>query len=135
MNYLKRSATLLFGAVISVSSINGVVLAQSAEKYHNVGLDSSGDPYLLDTTTMGKRERGYGNVLKVYQIKDSLMTELLIKASCGDNRLWIVGMRTYNENGIKLAEDKRSQEVQLQAGSPATESIRYYCRSIGARGW
>lgn len=135
MNYVKRLASVLAAVTISALSFTSAVSAQGMEKYLNLGEDSSGDPFLLDTTTMGKIERGFGSVLLIYQIKNGLMNEMLVKASCGDNRLWIVGFRTYGQSGSKLAEDRQQQEVQIQGASPASKSMRYYCHSIGARGW
>ena len=135
MNYVKRLAGVLTAVTISALSFSSTVFAQGTEKYLNVGEDSSGDPFLLDTTTMGKIERGFGSVLLVYQIKDGLMNEFLVKASCGENRLWVLGFRTYGQSGAKLAENKEDMEVQIGDNSPASKSMRYYCHSIGARGW
>lgn len=135
MNYLKRLQGVLCVAIISALSFSSIAKVQSAEQYVNVGSDSNGDPFLLDTATMGRTDEEFGKTLKLYQIKNNLMKEILIDASCGDNRLWIVGVRTYSENGVMLSEDKVRQEVNIQSNSVASKSISYYCRSIGARGW
>jgi hypothetical protein len=135
MNYLKGFAGVLLTGAISVLTLASTVSAQSAEKYVNVGSDSDDVPYLLDTATMGKRERGFGSVLKVYQMKNNLMSEILLQASCGDERLSVVGLRTYSENGIKLTEDKVRQPLQVRTNSPGSQAMIYYCRSAHARGW
>ncbi|MBD2679494.1 MULTISPECIES: hypothetical protein [Nostoc] len=134
MNYAKRLISVLLTGAISVLSFTSVASAERAEKFVNVGFDSDGDPFLLDTTTMGKRERGFGSVLKVYQLKNGLMSEFLVHAACGDERLSIVGFRTYSQ-GVKLTEDKVRQEVAVRTDSPVSQAMTYYCHSVGARGW
>ncbi|MEH2274404.1 MAG: hypothetical protein V7K40_06235 [Nostoc sp.] len=134
MNYLKHIAVLLTAVAVSTSSFNSVVFAQSAEKFVNVGYDSDGDPFLLDATSMRKREPGFGSVLKVYQMKNGLMSEILVRASCGDETLSIVGFRTYSQ-GVKLTEEKIRQQVAVRTDSPASLAMSYHCHAIGARGW
>lgn len=135
MNYLKHIAVLLTAVAVSTLTINNVVSAQSAEKFVNVGSDSDGDAFLLDRTSMRKREPGFGSVLKIYQMKNNLMTEILVRASCGDESLSIVGLRTYNQDGVKLTEDKVRQQIQPRTDSPASLAMSYHCHAIGARGW
>lgn len=134
MNYFKRLTVILSAVAISALSFSSVASAQRAEKFVNVGFDSDGDAYLLDTTTMGKRERGFGNVLKVYQLKQGLMSEILVQASCGDESLSVVGLRTYSQ-GVKLTEEKVNQPLQVRTDSPASQAMTYFCRAIHARGW
>jgi len=135
MNYLKCFISVLSAVSASVLSFSNVAQAQRAEKFVNVGFDSDGDPFLFDTTSLRKREPGFGSVLKIYQMKNNLMTEILVKASCGDERLSIVGIRTYSQ-GIKLTEDKVSQQVQpRRTDNPASLAMTYYCHATGARGW
>ncbi|MEH2254342.1 MAG: hypothetical protein V7K33_33650 [Nostoc sp.] len=62
------------------------------------------------------------------------MSETLLRFSCGDESLWIVGNRSYSQ-GVKLTEDKLHQQVQVRTDSPASQSMSYFCHSIGARGW
>ncbi|MEH2067087.1 MAG: hypothetical protein V7K47_02755 [Nostoc sp.] len=107
----------------------------ASEKFVNVGVDDDGNPFLLDTTTMGDSEKGFGSVIKVYQQSDNLMTEVLLQTSCGDDKLWIVGARVYSSNGVKLSENKQREEISARGSSPGANAIRYYCQSIGARGW
>lgn len=135
MNYVKRLISVLLTGTISVLSFSNVAEAQRAEKYVNVGFDSDGDPFLLDTASMRKREPGFGSVLKIYQMKNDQMTEILVRASCGDESLSIVGFRTYSQNGVKLTEDKVRQQVQPRTDSPASLAMTYHCRAIHARGW
>lgn len=134
MNYLKRLTVVLLTGAISALSFNSVAEAQRAEKFVNVGFDSDGDAFLLDRTSMRKREPGFGSVLKIYQMKNNLMTEILVKASCGDESLSVVGIRTYSQ-GVKLTEDKVRQQVQPRTDSPASLAMSYHCHAIGARGW
>ena len=134
MNYLKRFISVLSAVTISALSFNNVAEAQRAGKFVNVGSDSNGDAYLLDTTTMGNRERGFGSVLKVYQLKQGLMSEILVQASCGDESLSVVGLRTYSQ-GVKLTEEKVRQPLQVRTDSPASQAMTYFCRAIHARGW
>lgn len=112
-----------------------VGIAQNTEKYLDLGSDNSGDPFLLDTTTMGKVEPGFGSVLFVYQIKNGSMNEILIKSSCLENRLWVLGVRSFDQNGIEVAENKEPMEVKIGSASPARRSMQYYCHVIGATGW
>ncbi|MFN6559989.1 MAG: hypothetical protein RMY28_009295 [Nostoc sp. ChiSLP01] len=130
---VKRLIGVLSVTVISTLSFSSVASAER-EKFVNVGYDSDGEPFLLDTTTMGKRERGFGSVLRVYQLKGGLMSEFLVHAACGDEKLSIVGFRTYSQ-GVKLTEDKVRQEVPVRTDSPASQAMTYYCHLIGARGW
>jgi hypothetical protein len=134
MNYLKCLAGVLSVVVLTSVLSSTTASAQRAEKFVNVGTDSDGDPFMLDTTTMGKRERGFGSVLKVYQLKNNFMTEILANAACGDESLLIVGVRTYSQ-GIKLTEEKVRQQVQVRTDTPISQAMTYYCRSINARGW
>ncbi|MBC6429608.1 hypothetical protein FM036_01490 [Nostoc sp. HG1] len=134
MNHVKRFAVLLAATAISTLSISNGVFAQSAGKFVNVGFDSDGDPFLLDTASMRKREPGFGSVLKIYQMKNNLMSEILVRASCGDESLSIVGFRTYSQ-GVKLTEEKVRQQVAVRTDSPASQAMSYHCHSIGARGW
>lgn len=136
MNYLKRLIGVLSVAAISVLSTNGLVSAENAEKYFNVGLDSNGDPFLLDTTTMGEKDKKFGSVIKIYQLKNELMYEYALQASCGDERLWIVGHRVFNaDTGRKISEERESQEVPARSDAPASTAMKYYCQAINARGW
>ncbi|WP_335228447.1 hypothetical protein [Nostoc sp.] len=135
MNYVKRLIGVLSLAAVLTSSLGSVVSAQSKEKFVNVGYDSDGDAYLFDRTSLRKMEPGFGSVLKIYQMKNNLMTEILAKASCGDERLSIVGFRTYSQDGVKLTEDKVRQQVTVRTDSPASQAMTYYCHSIGARSW
>ncbi|MEH1789696.1 MAG: hypothetical protein V7L23_30100 [Nostoc sp.] len=135
MNYVKQLIGVLSVAVILTLSFSNVASAERAEKFVNVGYDSDGDAFLLDTTTMGKREQGFGSVLKVYQNKNKLISEFLVNAACGDETLSIVGARTYSQNGIKLTENKVHQSLQVRTNSPGSQAMSYYCHSIGARGW
>jgi hypothetical protein len=125
---------LLFYSIVALSLINPV-LAQNTEKYISVGEDSAGFPFLLDITTMGQADHGFGNVLHIYQVKGGLTKEMLIQSSCTKNRLRVVGIRYYNENSIPVSLDKRQQELPIQQDSPASKAISYYCHSIGASGW
>ncbi|MEH2179084.1 hypothetical protein [Nostoc sp.] len=120
---------------ISALSFSNVAFAQRAEKFVNVGYDSDGDAYLLDRTSMQKREPGFGSVLKIYQMKNNLMSEFLVRTSCGDESLSVVGFRTYSQDGVKLTEDKVRQQVQPRTDSPVSQAMTYYCHAIGARGW
>ncbi|MEH2070043.1 MAG: hypothetical protein V7K47_18090 [Nostoc sp.] len=135
MNYIKLSVSVLSAVTISALSFSSVVVAQSAEKFVNVGYDSDGDAYLFDRTSLRKREPGFGSVLKIYQMKNNLMTEFLVRASCGDETLSIVGFRTYSQDGVKLTEDKVRQQLQVRTDSPASQAMAYHCHAIGARGW
>jgi hypothetical protein len=136
MNHLKRLIGVFLTGAISVLSTNGFVCAESAAKYFNVGLDSNGDPFLLDTTTMGEKDKKFGNVLKIYQLKNDLMYEHALQASCGDERLWIVGHRVFNGNsGKKISEEKDTQEIPAHGDSPGSTAMKYYCQAIKARGW
>jgi hypothetical protein len=130
MNYFKGFTGVLSAVTISALSFSSVAVAQRAEKFVNVGYDSDDVPYLLDTTTMGKRERGFGSVLKVYHMKNNLMTEFLVKASCGDETLSIVGFRTYTQEGVKLTEDKVREQVQPRTDSPASLAMSYHLSLI-----
>ncbi|KYC42038.1 hypothetical protein WA1_18725 [Scytonema hofmannii PCC 7110] len=131
---LKSSFAALSAVVIAVVGFGSTASAQS-QRYVNVGYDRDGEPFLLDTQAMNRPVLGFGRVLKVNQIKDGLMIQLLIQPSCADEKLWLVGSRGYNENGVKVAENKKREEVALKVGTPFTEAMRYYCRSVGARGW
>jgi hypothetical protein len=136
MNYLKRLTIMLSAVTISALSFNSVASAQRAEKFVNVGFDSDGDAYLFDTNSMREREPGFfGSVLKIYQMKNNLMSETLVRASCGDESLSIVGFRTYSQSGVKLTEDKVRQQIQPRTNSPASLAMSYHCHAIGARGW
>lgn len=135
MKHLKRLTVVLSAITISVLSLNSVASGQRAEKFVNVGFDSDGDPFLLDRTSMRKSEPGFGHVLKIYQMKNDLMTEILVRSSCGDESLSIVGLRTYSQ-GVKLTEDKVHQQVQPRTtDNPASLAMSYYCHAIDARGW
>lgn len=125
-------SAIITSAILATVCIQNSSLAD--ERYVNVGADDSDNPFLLDTKTMGKKEPGFGNVIEVYQIKSNLMSVILLNPACGDNRLWIVGSRTYS-NGIKLTENKRRDEISSQGDSAGSTAMRYYCHSIGARGW
>jgi len=131
MHYFKGFIPL----IISVLIFSDAAIAQNTEKYLNVGQDTVGDPFLLDTTTMGKIERGFGSVLLVYQVKNGMMDEILVRASCTETRLWILGFRAYDQNGIKVDEYKEQREVPIKGDNPASKSMQYYCHAIGARGW
>ncbi|WP_445634615.1 hypothetical protein NSTC745_06437 [Nostoc sp. DSM 114161] len=136
MNYLKRLIGVLSVAAISLSSTNGFALAQDTQKYVDVGSDSNGDPFLLDTTTMGETDKKFGSVIKIYQLKNELMYEYALHAACGDEKLWIVGHRVYNGNtGKKISEGKDSQEIPARGDAPGSTAMKYYCQTIGARGW
>ncbi|MHC5827262.1 MAG: hypothetical protein ACYT04_68160, partial [Nostoc sp.] len=112
-------------------------------KYFNVGSDSNGDRFLLDTTTMGeldtitigKKKHKLGEVLKIYQFKDDLTFEYMLNASCGDERLFIVGSRIYNSNSRKISEQKEDQEIPVTGDSLGNIVMKYYCQAIKARGW
>ncbi|MBD2667377.1 hypothetical protein [Richelia sinica] len=121
-------------SIAIVLSLSTTVLAQS-ERYVQVGTDSDGDAYLLDTKNMGKADPPFGQVIKLYQTKNDLMLEHLLNAGCGDERLWIAGMRVYGRNGVKLSEKKSGQEIPARGDSPGATAMKYYCHSIGARGW
>ena len=137
MNYLQRLIGVLSVATILVLSTNGLVLAQNAEKYLNVGSDSNGDPFLLDTTTMGEKEKKFGEVLKIYQIKHNLyMYEYMLRPSCSDARIWAVGHRVYNINtGEKITEEKEDREISDHGDNAGSTALKYYCQAIKARGW
>lgn len=109
--------------------------AQGAERYLKVGTDSVGDAFMLDTWTMGKKDETFGEVLKIYQLKGELMFEYMLHAGCGDERLWIVGSRVYGRNGVKVSEQKDNSEIPAHGDSSGSRAMKYYCRSIGARGW
>ncbi len=127
-----RSLSVLLGAaiVLSFSSV-----AQGGEKYLQVGTDSDGDAFMLDTQTMGRKERRFGEVLKVYLLKKDLMFEYMLRASCGDERLWMVGSRVYNGNAVKVSEERHNKELPARADTPSANAMKHYCQSIGARGW
>lgn len=137
MNYLKQLIGVLSLAAISVSSANGLVLAEDAQKYVDVGTDSNGDRFLLDTTTMGKKDKKFGSVIKIYQIKNNLfMYEYLLRPSCSDARIWAVGHRVYNINsGKKITEEKEDREIPGRGDNPGSTALKYYCQAIKARGW
>jgi hypothetical protein len=134
MKYLKRFISVLSVVAISTLILSSATLAQNTGKFVKVGTDSDGDPFLLDTTTMGKREAGFGSVLRVYQIKNDIMSETLLNAECGDENLSVVGLRTYNQ-GVKLTEEKVRQPLQVRTDSPGSQAMTYFCHAIGARGW
>ncbi|QLE42285.1 hypothetical protein FD723_18875 [Nostoc sp. C052] len=136
MNYLKRLVGVLLTGTISVVSTNGLVLAEGAEQFFTVGTDSDGVPFKLDTQTMGKKDRKFGEVLKIYQLKNDLMFEYMLHASCGDERLWTVGYRIYNSAGKKISEEKEGdKEIPAHGDSPGSTAMKYYCQAINARGW
>ncbi|MBN3951910.1 MAG: hypothetical protein HWQ38_37790 [Nostoc sp. NMS7] len=144
MNHLKRLIGVLSITAISVLITNGLVCAQDAEKYFNVGSDSNGDRFLLDTTTMGeldtitmgKKKHKLGEVLKIYQFKDDLKFEYMLHASCGDERLWMVGSRVFDRNtGRKISEGKEDKEIPVTGDSLGNIVMKYYCQAIKARGW
>nr|WP_322640025.1 hypothetical protein [Nostoc sp. DedVER01b] len=110
---------------------------RGAEKYFNVGLDTFGDPFLLDTTTMGEKDKKFGSVIKIYQIKNNLfMYEYILRPSCSDARIWAVGHRVYNINsGKKITEEKEDREIPNRGDNPGSTALKYYCQAIKARGW
>ncbi|MEH2285479.1 MAG: hypothetical protein V7K90_29890 [Nostoc sp.] len=117
--------------VLSLSTV-----AQGAEQFLIVGTDSDGVAFKLDTQTMGEKERKFGEVLKIYQFKDDLTFEYMLHASCGDERLWIVGHRIYSKRtGRKISEKKEDKEIPATGDSPGSTAMKYYCQAINARGW
>jgi hypothetical protein len=136
INYLTKNhdALLFFATILQYRGIKPYQSC-SRSKYISVGEDSAGFPFLLDITTMGQADHGFGNVLHIYQVKGGLTKEMLIQSSCTKNRLRVVGIRYYNENSIPVSLDKRQQELPIQQDSPASKAISYYCHSIGASGW
>ena len=65
------------------------------------------------------------------------MFETVLRPACGDNQQQLVATRVYS-NGVKVKEhrfDGWGEEIGFQAGTPGGEAMRYYCRSINARGW
>lgn len=135
MNCIKQFCGVVSAVAFLVLSLTAIAKAQDTEKYVNVGSDSDGDPFLLDTEKMGYPVPGFfGTLIKVYQIKNGLMTELLLNPACGDNQLKIVGSRTYS-NGTKITENRHREEIGFRPNTPSGEAMRYYCRSINARGW
>lgn len=129
---VKRLCAVVSGVIVlSLSTV-----AQGAEQFLIVGTDSDGYPFKLDTQTMGEKERKFGNVLKIYQFKDDLTFEYMLNASCGDERLWIVGHRVYNKRtGKKISEEKENKEIPAHGDTPGSTAMKYYCQAIKARGW
>ncbi|MEH1821506.1 MAG: hypothetical protein V7L31_20905 [Nostoc sp.] len=136
---IRRLGAVLSVAAISLFNFNGLAFAetaQDAEQFLTVGTDSDGVPFKLDTQTMGKKDKKFGEVLKIYQLKNDLMYEHMLHASCGDERLWIVGHRVYNGNtGKKISEEKEDKEIPAHGDSPGSTAMKYYCQAIKARGW
>lgn len=131
MHYFKGFVAL----TISLLIFGDAAIAQNTEKYFEVGQDSSGDPFFLDTTTMGKVEPGYGSVILVYQLKSGYMKEMIFKPSCSEKRLSILGIRYFDQNGTQVSEEKQEQDFPIQAGSTASKTMQYYCHAISASGW
>ncbi|MGM3308893.1 hypothetical protein ACSQ6I_23430 [Anabaena sp. WFMT] len=115
--------------------LNLSAVTQAAEQYLKVGTDNVGVPFMLDTWTMGEKDESFGKVLKIYQLKSDLMFEYMLDPGCGDERLWIVGTRVYNSKGVKVGEEKNNSEIPARGNSFGSTAMKYYCRSIGARGW
>jgi len=105
------------------------------EKYVSVGTDDSGNPFLLDTETMGKNDSLFANeVIKVYQVRNGLMFEIVLQPACGDEQLSLVGSRIYR-NGIKISETPQDGKLVARSNTPGSNAMKYYCHSINARGW
>lgn len=107
----------------------------ASERLLRIGADSDGNPYFLDVTTMGRVEENYGKVISLYQSNAGSMTEFLLRPACGDEELWLVGTRVYSSSGIKLRESKGLDRVAVKGTGAGANAMRYYCKSIGARGW
>jgi len=98
--------------------------------------DEGGVPFQLETTTMGQKERGFGEVIKIYQVKGNYMYEHLLHAGCADKRLWVVGYRVYIvPTGKKISEEKDDTEISAQGNRPGATAMKYYCQAIHAGGW
>ncbi|MFN6465844.1 MAG: hypothetical protein RMZ41_029035 [Nostoc sp. DedVER02] len=134
MTMLVKRFCAVASAIIVLSLPTAV---RGAEKYFNVGLDTFGDPFLLDTTTMGEKDKKFGSVIKIYQIKNNLfMYEYILRPSCSDARIWAVGHRVYNINsGKKITEEKEDREIPNRGDNPGSTALKYYCQAIKARGW
>ncbi|MHC5736556.1 hypothetical protein [Nostoc sp.] len=110
-------------------------VARGAEQFLTVGTDDGGVPFKLDTQTMGKKDRKFGEVIKIYQLKNDSMFEYMLHASCADERLWMVGYRIYNNAGKKISEEKEDREIPARGDTPGSTAMKYYCQAIKARGW
>lgn len=134
----RKLGAVLSAVAITFFSLNGSAFAQTTqdpEQFLTVGTDSDGVPFKLDTQTMGKKDRKFGEVLKIYQLKNDSMFEYMLNASCGDERLWTVGYRIYNNAGEKISEEKENKEIPAHGDSPGSTAMKYYCQAIKARGW
>ncbi|WP_148650086.1 hypothetical protein [Nostoc sp. NIES-3756] len=108
--------------------------SKAGKRFYQIGTDSDGKPYLLDTTTMGKIDKDFGKVISIYQLDGRFMNELLLRPACGNEELWLVGARVWS-NGVKVSQHKSREQLPARGTSPAANAMSYYCQSIGARGW
>lgn len=132
--FLKR-LSVVFGAV-AVSVLNLGAVAQADEEFVQVGVDKNDVPFMLKTTTMGQKERGFGEVIQIYQVKGNYMDVYMLQPGCADKRLWIVGHRVYVViTGEKIKEEKQDTEIKALGDTPGATAMRYYCTSIHATGW
>ncbi|MEH2116071.1 MAG: hypothetical protein V7K39_26990 [Nostoc sp.] len=75
---------------------------------------------------MGKKERKFGNVLKIYQFKDDFTFEYMLNASCGNERLWIVGHKVYNKRtGKKISEENENKKIPAHGDTPGSTAMKY----------
>ncbi|MBD2694848.1 hypothetical protein [Anabaena catenula] len=101
-----------------------------------VGENSDGTVYFLDTDTMMKRDEDFGTVIKVYAplSKADYFSQYSLKPACGDERLFLVGSRLIYDGRV-IETTKLKEETRVRNGSPFSNAMTYYCKSIGARGW
>lgn len=131
---VKRLGAIVGAAIVSVLSLSAV--AQADEQFLVIGTDSDGVPFKLDTTTMGKKERGFGEVIKIYRVKGNYMHEYMLHAGCADKRLWQVGHRMYIvPTAEKISEEKEDTEIPANGNSPGATAMNYYCKAVHASGW
>lgn len=127
---LTRLTALFSAAAITFLCFDGLAVAQNRENYVKVGKDSSGNPILLDLTTIrGTSYEMFG------RYGNNGLFKATYRASCAENRLFVSNAVIYSAGGRALAKDISYKEISFAPSSAADKSIGIVCGRIHAPAW